>query len=261
MAPGPSRRGTGKSRTKSTSQLPSVRDKHQNTEGIEQKVDKDHQKEDNLKMSKLNMIREQLKICDRKHIALKKEYNEAKINHDIKLEEVEKSFKEGKEILVRMEGQKETLKNMEKEIELIQKYVINDQSCLLVTRFYDQKKEFENDYQRAKKIHASNKQTFLDLKDRLTNNLNKLGKNLEESEIQSKYLQMEKDSLVKTMEKIICWSCHAREGKGVKLIKCSGCKKAMYCGQRCKDADWERHGGYCEAKQEKRRRRRMEEVD
>ena len=126
MAPGPSRRGTGKSRTKSTSQLPSVRDKHQNTEGIEQKVDKDHQKEDNLKMSKLNMIREQLKICDRKHIALKKEYNEAKINHDIKLEEVEKSFKEGKEILVRMEGQKETLKNMEKEIELIQKYVIND---------------------------------------------------------------------------------------------------------------------------------------
>ena len=52
--------------------------------------------------------------------------HEAKINHDIKLEEVEKSFKEGKEILVRMEGQKETLKNMEKEIELIQKYVIND---------------------------------------------------------------------------------------------------------------------------------------
>ena len=46
MAPGPSRRGTGKSRTKSTSQLPSVRDKHQNTEGIKQKVDKDHQKEE-----------------------------------------------------------------------------------------------------------------------------------------------------------------------------------------------------------------------
>ena len=68
MAPGPSRRGTGKSRTKSTSQLPSVKDKHQNTEGIEQKVDKDHQKEDNLKMSKLNVIREQLKICDRKHL-------------------------------------------------------------------------------------------------------------------------------------------------------------------------------------------------
>ena len=72
---------------------------------------------------------------------------------------------------------------------------------------------------------------------------------------------MEKDSLLKTMEKVICWSCHIRDGKGVKLTKCSGCKKAMYCGQRCKDADWERHGGYCEAKQEKRRRRRMEEVD
>ena len=246
MAPGPSRRGTGKSRTKSTSQLPSVRDKHQNTEGIKQKVDKDHQKEEsnhNLKMSKLNMIREQMKICDRKHLALKKEYDETKIIHETELEEVRKSFEEAKEILFLMEDQNAAMKNM--EIELTQKYDVKEQSrLLLVTRFYDGKREVENGHQRAVKLHTSTKQTFLDMKERQTNILNKLGKNLEESEMQLKFLHAEKDSLVKTMEKTICWSCHAREGKGVKLIKCSGCKKAMFCGQRCKDADWERHGGY-----------------
>ena len=52
----------------------------------------------------------------------------------------------------------------------------------------------------------------------------------------------------------ICWNCHAREN----LLKCSGCKRARYCGQRCQEADWERHGGYCEARQ---RKRRMREVD
>ena len=31
----------------------------------------------------------------------------------------------------------------------------------------------------------------------------------------------------------ICWNCHAREN----LLKCSGCMRARYCGQRCQEAD------------------------
>ena len=52
----------------------------------------------------------------------------------------------------------------------------------------------------------------------------------------------------------LCWNCHTRE----KLLKCSGCMRAWYCGQRCQEADWDRHGGYCEARM---RKRRLREVD
>ena len=52
----------------------------------------------------------------------------------------------------------------------------------------------------------------------------------------------------------ICWNCHAQGT----LLKCSGCMRAWYCGQRCKEADWDRHGGYCEARQ---RKKRLAEVD
>ena len=52
----------------------------------------------------------------------------------------------------------------------------------------------------------------------------------------------------------ICWNCHAQEN----LLKCSGCMRALYCGQRCQEADWARHGGYCEARQ---RKKRLAEVD
>ena len=47
----------------------------------------------------------------------------------------------------------------------------------------------------------------------------------------------------------MCWNCHGWEN----LLKCSGCKKARYCGVMCQEADWERHGGYCQSRQEKRR--------
>ena len=52
----------------------------------------------------------------------------------------------------------------------------------------------------------------------------------------------------------ICWNCHAQGT----LLKCSGCMKALYCGQSCQEADWARHGGYCEARQ---RKKRLAEVD
>ena len=53
----------------------------------------------------------------------------------------------------------------------------------------------------------------------------------------------------------ICWMCHAQ---GTLLLKCSGCMRARYCDQRCQEADWARHGGYCEARQ---RKKRLAEVD
>ena len=52
----------------------------------------------------------------------------------------------------------------------------------------------------------------------------------------------------------ICWNCHAQGT----LLKCSGCMKAWYCGQQCQEADWARHGGYCQARM---RKRRLAEVD
>ena len=52
----------------------------------------------------------------------------------------------------------------------------------------------------------------------------------------------------------ICWICHAQGT----LLKCSGCMRARYCDQRCQEADWARHGGYCEARQ---RKKRLAEVD
>ena len=52
----------------------------------------------------------------------------------------------------------------------------------------------------------------------------------------------------------ICWMCHAQG----RLLKCSGCMRARYCDQRCQEADWARHGGYCEARQ---RKKRLAEVD
>ena len=47
----------------------------------------------------------------------------------------------------------------------------------------------------------------------------------------------------------MCWNCHGWEN----LLKCSGCKKARYCGVVCQESDWERHGGYCRSRQEKRK--------
>ena len=55
-------------------------------------------------------------------------------------------------------------------------------------------------------------------------------------------------------DQLICWNCHAQGT----LLKCSGCMRALYCDQQCQEADWARHGGYCEARQ---RKKRLAEVD
>jgi len=56
-----------------------------------------------------------------------------------------------------------------------------------------------------------------------------------------------------TIEIRVCWGCGL--SKDV-LLKCSGCKKARYCGESCYIEDWHRHGEWCKKKQEKRRMRK-----
>ena len=62
-----------------------------------------------------------------------------------------------------------------------------------------------------------------------------------------------------SVEEKICWNCHASPAAGAKLLKCQGCRRARYCSAPCHAADWERHGGYCAARQRKRRERRGED--
>eukprot|EP00092_Neocalanus_flemingeri_P004222 GFUD01004542.1.p1 GENE.GFUD01004542.1~~GFUD01004542.1.p1 ORF type:complete len:360 (-),score=88.50 GFUD01004542.1:151-1080(-) len=47
----------------------------------------------------------------------------------------------------------------------------------------------------------------------------------------------------------ICWTCHLL---GSSLLKCSGCKRARYCGETCYREDWERHKEWCWRKREQR---------
>ena len=60
-------------------------------------------------------------------------------------------------------------------------------------------------------------------------------------------------------EEKICWNCHASPAAGAKLLKCQGCRRARYCSAPCHAADWERHGGYCAARQRKRREKQGED--
>merc|ERR1711874_564592 len=46
----------------------------------------------------------------------------------------------------------------------------------------------------------------------------------------------------------LCWFCGDDD---VKLYKCGGCKRALYCSDRCVQRDWDVHGGWCLKKQEK----------
>ena len=51
----------------------------------------------------------------------------------------------------------------------------------------------------------------------------------------------------------ICWTCHL---PGSSLLKCSGCKKARYCGETCYREDWGRHREWCGKRRERREQRR-----
>ena len=47
----------------------------------------------------------------------------------------------------------------------------------------------------------------------------------------------------------MCWSCLQSD---LPLLKCGGCRKARYCKEECYREDWERHGGWCMRRKEKR---------
>ena len=43
----------------------------------------------------------------------------------------------------------------------------------------------------------------------------------------------------------ICWVCGEDS-----CLRCSGCKKALYCGEACYRSDWEKHGEWCKWRRE-----------
>jgi len=51
--------------------------------------------------------------------------------------------------------------------------------------------------------------------------------------------------------KKVCWNC-LKSADSVSLYKCSGCRKARYCKEKCQEDDWDRHGEYCQLKTKKR---------
>jgi len=46
-----------------------------------------------------------------------------------------------------------------------------------------------------------------------------------------------------------CWFCSKEEGS---LLKCSGCRKAYYCNEKCIEHDWPVHGNWCSKRRQKR---------
>ena len=69
-----------------------------------------------------------------------------------------------------------------------------------------------------------------------------------EGDIKSDGENLDSDRKVK-----ICWSCNV---ENVSLLKCRGCMKARYCGDKCQEDDWPRHGDWCEIKRSKREKQR-----
>ena len=47
-----------------------------------------------------------------------------------------------------------------------------------------------------------------------------------------------------------CWNCGYQSDF---LLKCSGCKKARYCGETCYEEGWGKHQEWCNKKVEKRK--------
>lgn len=56
----------------------------------------------------------------------------------------------------------------------------------------------------------------------------------------------------------LCWFCGADD---VKLYKCGGCKRALYCSDRCVESDWDVHGGWCVKKQQRKLAKKSGKLD
>jgi len=52
-----------------------------------------------------------------------------------------------------------------------------------------------------------------------------------------------------------CWNC-GTPGKEGNLCTCRGCRKALYCNDKCQVEDWEKHRRFCRKKAKKRQRRK-----
>ena len=55
----------------------------------------------------------------------------------------------------------------------------------------------------------------------------------------------------------ICWTCGI---PACSLLKCSGCRKARYCGETCQMEHWGRYKDWCGERKERREKRRRKEM-
>jgi len=53
----------------------------------------------------------------------------------------------------------------------------------------------------------------------------------------------------------LCWNC-GTQGKEGNLCTCKGCRKALYCDEKCQVEDWEKHRRFCRKKTKRRQRRK-----
>ena len=77
----------------------------------------------------------------------------------------------------------------------------------------------------------------------------------EKKKMNSEVTPSKKPSALTIKEKK-CWLCGATST----LLKCSGCRKARYCGKACQEKDWWRHGDWCNRKKEKREKRKSKVI-
>jgi len=78
----------------------------------------------------------------------------------------------------------------------------------------------------------------------------------------SETLQNKKESMEEKI--VICWKCLTGPDLETRLYLCKGCKKARYCGDKCHEEDWDRHGNWCrmrrDTREERHRARREKET-
>ena len=66
---------------------------------------------------------------------------------------------------------------------------------------------------------------------------------------------------LKEKKAVICWKCLAGPDLVYRLYLCGWCMKARYCGYKCQEEDWDRHGDWCEMRRDTREERHRARED
>merc|ERR1719186_713456 len=124
--------------------------------------------------------------------------------------------------------------------ELLQSWIAEELEMKIREEYYNGVKEVSEENAMKEVINGTKS-----LKKASEENQKGVADNIYEKENYKKYSKTE----TTTDYNKLCWSCSATQ---VKLYKCSGCRKARYCGKQCIASDWKEHMGYC-LKVQKRR--------